>query len=273
MAAREDTAKNLLGELLRLARQQSDYASQADLASALGVERTAVTRAEAGSVTARVLGDILAQCGVTGLAEVAVKGVHRLARRADDPGERVAPWYETAERAVALRYWQPLVVPGIAQTPEYAYEVFRADGRDHDRAVQDADARMARQAVLDRDDPPVVVIVIWEAVLWHQVGSPQVMAGQCAKLLEVGERPGVLVHVLPTALGANAGLGGPVSLASVSGEPDVLLTGGLLEDTVTPDVQQVRTALAIFERVRGVAGNIMDSRTTIEEARESWNSR
>jgi DNA-binding XRE family transcriptional regulator len=276
MAAQEDTtAKALLGEVLRLARQQGPYKTQEALAHAVGVERTTITRSEGDHLpTLQVLADILAQCEVGMVAEAAIRGIWRLAKRADDPAaERVAPWYETVARSHALRYWSPLLVPGISQAPEYAYEIFRADGRDHDRATRDADARMQRQSVLDREDPPIVVMTLWEAVLYHQVGTAEVMAGQLAKLLEVSERPGVLVHIVPNAIGANAGLGGPVSLASVIGEPEVLLTGGLLEDTVTSEVQQVRAALAIFERVRGIAGNVMASRKMIQEALETWSSR
>src|SRR5260221_10923865 len=109
MAAQEDTARNLLGHLLRLARQQSQYQTQNDVAHAVGVERSAITRAEAGSVTAHVLGDILAQCGITGIARVAIEGVHWLARREDDrAAAAVVPWYEVEARAHTLRYWNPL---------------------------------------------------------------------------------------------------------------------------------------------------------------------
>jgi hypothetical protein len=272
MAAPEGiTARELLSELLRLARQQSEHKTQDALARVVGVERTTITRGENGHPpTYPVLGDILAQCGVTGLAEAAVRGTWQLARRGDDPVERVAPWHEAVARAHAVRYWQPVLFPGIRQTREYAYEVYRADGRPHEQAERDADARVERQAVLDQDDPPVMAIMLWEAVLYHQVGTPQVMAGQCARLLEVARRPGVLVHVVRSA---NAGLGGPVSLASVHGEADVLLTGSLLEDTVTSDADQVKRALGIFERCRGIAANAPDTARILTEAQDSWQSR
>ncbi len=113
-----------LGGKPHLARQQSEYASQADLARAVGVERTAITRAEAGSVTAQVLAEILTQCGVTGLAQEAIKGMHRLARRADDPSSAaVEPWYEVEARAHTLRFWQPIVIPGLLQTERYGYSL------------------------------------------------------------------------------------------------------------------------------------------------------
>lgn len=101
-------------------------------------------------------------------------------------------------------------------------------------------------------DPPTVVIVMWEPVLYHQVGTAEVMRGQLTRLLELSERPGVLVHVVPSAFGANAGLGGPVSLAVITGKPDVLLTSSLLEDVVTSDATQAKMASHTFEVVRGV---------------------
>ena len=135
------------------------------------------------------------------------------------------------------------------------------------------DARIERQGVLNRVDPPTVVIVVWEPVLYHQVGTAEVMRVQLSRLLEVSERPGVLVHVLPSAFGANAGLGGPVSLATVVGKPDVLLTSSLLEDVVTSDAAQARTASNTFETVRGVSANIMDTRRIIAEAITAWENR
>jgi hypothetical protein len=44
----------------------------------------------------------------------------------------------------------------------------------------------------------------------------------------------------------------------------------MLEDVVTTDAQQVRSASGIFERVRGRAANIDGSRTIIGEAMERW---
>jgi hypothetical protein len=222
-----------------------------------------------------VLGDTLAACGVTGLAEAAIRGVWHLAKMTeDDAPVKVwfVGWVDAEGKAHTLRYWSPLLMPGIIQSPEYAYEVFRSK-MSHERATEEAAARMRRQVILEREDAPTIIIVLWEATLYHQVGTAEVMRGQLAKLLEVSERPGVLVHVLPSALGANAGLGGPVSIASVTGKPDVLLTSSLIEDVVTSDVAQVRAASSTFEGVRGVSANIMDTRRLISEAIETWESR
>lgn len=183
----------------------------------------------------------------------------------------MAHWYEAEARAHTLRFWQPVILPGLVQTEAYAYEIYQVAGRGHERAKADTEARMARQSILSRPDAPTVVIVLDELVLHRPIGSAQVMAEQCAKLLDLSTNPSVLIHVLPSALGASPGLGGPVSLAtSTSGEPDVLLTGSLLEDMVTTDPQQVRTAGNILERVRGRAASTDDSKTIIEQARGRW---
>jgi DNA-binding XRE family transcriptional regulator len=266
----ETNPAHLLADLLRTARQQEPGRTQEVLASVLGKERSTVGKVEQGRVPAHdVLNDWLTACEVHGLAETAVRGLWQLAKNAEDPtGAAIAPWYDVEARAHTLRFWQPVVVPGILQSERYAYEMYRVGGRSHERALEEVAGRMQRQLTLSRDDAPTVVVVLDQMVLERFIGSAQVMAEQCAKLLELP--PSVLLHVLPSSLGANPGLGGAISLASVAGEPDILLTGSLLEDRVTVDPAQVRAASATFERVRAVSANIMDTADTIRKAQERW---
>jgi transcriptional regulator with XRE-family HTH domain len=275
MAAQyDDNPKSLLGALLRAARQQGPHRTQEALAEAAGIERSGLTRMEAGDRVPHLatLAELLAACEVTGLARTAIEFMWRLARRADDPATaRVAPWYEVEPKAHTLRFWQPIIIPGLLQTEKYAYEMYRAMGRGHDRAKSDTDARMARQAILSRgEDGPTVVVVLDELVLNRPIGTAEVMAEQCARLLTVAENPSVMIHVLPSSLGASPGLGGSVSLASLNGEPDVLLTGSMLEDVVTTEALQVRAASSIFERVRGRAASTDGSKVIIGKAQERW---
>ena len=125
---------------------------------------------------------------------------------------------------------------------------------------------MARQAILERDSPPTVVAIIDELVLAREIGSPEVMAEQCARLLAVSEHSSVIVQVVR---GASAGLGGMLALAEGPRGP-VLLSGSLLEDIVTADVQQVRAAGAIVDAVRGAAMSTSDTRVILGEAHQRW---
>jgi transcriptional regulator with XRE-family HTH domain len=277
-ARSDDDPRKLLGLLLRQARAEAGLTQDA-IARAVNVERTGIARMEGGErlLSHAALGAWLERCAVTGLAEAGVRAMWRAARRYCDGDDPLKVWFVgwvDAERmAHLLRYWNPVLVPGIAQTPEYAYEVFRGGGHTQEQATADVGVRMQRQTVLNRVDPPTVVVVIWEAVLHHQVGTAEIMCAQLTRLLELSERPNVLVHVVPSARGANAGLGGPVSLATATGTADVLLTSCLVENVVTTDEAQVKAAISTFETVRGVAATVMESRRIITEARTLWETR
>ena len=60
-------------------------------------------------------------------------------------------------------------------------------------------ARLARQAILTRDDPPTVWFLVDEAALRRCVGSPEVMAAQLAHLAGVARLPNVTIQVVPTS--------------------------------------------------------------------------
>lgn len=266
--------KALLADLLRAARQQSKYGSQDALARAIGKERSAVSKPEQGErvPAADVLGDILAACEVTGLARQAIEGVARLGRAWDDPATaQIAPFYQTEARAHTLRYWAPVLVPGPFQTAAYAEELFRAMGFDKAKVAESLDRRLRRQEILSRDSTPDITIVLWEpVVLHHQIGSRQVMRDQCARLLEVSELPTVSLHVLPSSIGANPGLGGAINLAATDDAPELLLSDGLVEDSLSQEPSVVHQARTTLSRVRSDALNRIDSRANIREAQETW---
>ena len=131
-------------------------------------------------------------------------------------------------------------------------------------------ARLDRQATLEQPDPPSVVVVLDELALHRLIGTPQVMCEQLERTINLSKRPNVHIHILPTRTGANAGLGGPIHLATGIGTPEVLLVGALIEDQVTADPALVRRASATFDAVRGDALNRTDSRNVLMEALERW---
>jgi transcriptional regulator with XRE-family HTH domain len=272
--ARDEQPRHELGDLLRQARTDARLTQDA-IGHAIGLDRSAAARIESGerSVALTTLGAWLDRCAVTGLAESGVRAMWRVASRrhaGDNPAERVQPWHDQVARASTVRYWSPLLFPGICQTFEYARRVYEAFGHPPAEAESDARARVERQAILDADDAAMIVLMLWEAVLYHEIGGPAVMAAQCARLLELAERPGVVMHVVKHE---SAGLGGTISLASVQGEGDTLLLASILEDTVTSEAAQVRRAQAIFERVRSMAENATESTSIVREARSTWQGR
>ena len=263
----------LLGEHLRRARVASGHRSQDALASTLGTDRSVVTKSETGErpPNVGVLTAWLDACEITGQLRAVLEGLSKLARTREGPVKQwVAPWFETEAKAHTLRYWAPVIVPGLVQTPAYARELFAAMGHDEGKVSELTEVRMGRQAILDRPDLPDVTIALWEPVLHHLIGSPEVMRNQLARLVELSARPRILIHILPGKLGANAGLGGAINLAATGDAAELLLSDGLVEDQLTNDPALVRKASTTFNGVRSDSLPRSDSRNVIMEAMERW---
>jgi hypothetical protein len=274
MAARDELdPRVMLGDLLRLARQQGPHRTQDELSHVIDLERTGISRAESGDrvPTMATLGEWLAACGVSGLPETAIRMMHRLARAMEDPATvEVEPWFDAEVRAHSLKYWAPTILPGITQTEAYARELFNAMRLDAATVEEYLRTRLRRQSILTRADAPDVVIVIWQPVLMHQIGTSEVMRDALARLVEVSQFPTVAVHVLPSSLGANPGLGGAVNLAATDDAAELLLSDALVTDQLSREPAVVRKARATFGAVRADALNRADSRALIQEAQGIW---
>jgi transcriptional regulator with XRE-family HTH domain len=259
------------GAELRRARMTAGFTSQEALAARLGFDRSVVAKAETGErpPTAEVLAGWCAACQLDGdlFGRLAV-----LARQADGP---VPKWFEDwldAEReAHTLRIWSPTLIPGLLQIAEYARALFFAAGADEESADRMVAARLERQTILDRRDPPHVVVVVDESALHRLIGSPAIMADQLTRMAGVSEQLHVSVHVLP-AVGANAGLSGAFDIAGADGTPDTLRMEGV-EDQTTENRALLRKAAIVFDLVRRDALPRVPSRALILEAAEQWKSR
>ncbi|ROO90769.1 hypothetical protein EDD29_8508 [Actinocorallia herbida] len=103
---------------------------------------------------------------------------------------------DAANRILTL---QKEIVPGLLQTADYARELIArhiGDAREADLRLQ---ARMTRQAILLRDKPPALRVVLAEEVLRRPIGGDAAMRRQLEKLLVEGERPNIEIRVIPTA--------------------------------------------------------------------------
>lgn len=143
-------------------------------------------------------------------------------RRWDGPYPRwFLDWVDAEGRASKLWIWQPILVPGLLQTAEYARALFRAwQMADTDEEVEQlVTARLDRQRIFDRARPPSLWVVLDEAVLHRPVGGAKVMGDQLQHLLDMSGRPRVSIQVIPAEVGAHAGLLGGVSIAGFDDDP------------------------------------------------------
>ena len=123
-------------------------------------------------------------------------------RRPAPNGHTVPPWldhYASLEQGAArLQTFEPITLPGLLQTAAYAEAVMRTSWQSlAEDVIRDrVEARLARQAVLDREPEPLELIcVIDESILNRVTGSRQVMADKLAQLAETTRRPTVQLQV------------------------------------------------------------------------------
>jgi transcriptional regulator with XRE-family HTH domain len=272
------TARRELGSELRRLRGER---RAADVASALGWSESKLSRIETAhtGISEGDLDRLLTAYGVRvedrdRLRELSRRGRTRgwwtpYRSSVPDPYDE---YLSLEAEAVGISEWEAQVVPGLLQTTEYARAVIEV-GADVDPGTlqRRLALRMARQAVLTREPPPRLQIIVDEAVLHREVGGRQVLRRQLERLLEDSRRPGLELLVLPFSAGAHAGQTESfmvLEFATGSRSPVVHsegLTGGLFR--VKPaEIEVYRDALSDL-RERALSAE--DSRTVITEREEA----
>jgi transcriptional regulator with XRE-family HTH domain len=271
----ENDPAALLGDELRELRIAAGYRSQDDIAAIAGTDRSVIGKIETGDrpPSAAVLTALLDAYKVSGRLRRVYERLAVVARARGDGPVKVwfAGYLQAESEAHVLRFWAPTILPGLAQTEAYAQALFMAMGMSEEQAREQVATRMGRQSILSRPAPPSVVIVIWEPVLYHLIGTAEVMRDQMQRLLDLSRD--IVVQVVPSRIGANSGLGGSIALAARPGAPEVLLATSMVEDIVTRDPDQVRRASVTFDQVRADALPRGETRASISEALEQWNTR
>jgi len=117
--------------------------------------------------------------------------------------------------AERIETWDPLAVPELAQTPEYARALTRATEPDcaDDEVERRVDLLVCRQREVLDGDGTTVSLLFGEAALRWPVGTPEVMAAQAEHLLGLATRSGFALSVLPLDAGRR-GIGVPFTVLS-----------------------------------------------------------
>ncbi|GAA4240581.1 helix-turn-helix transcriptional regulator [Actinomadura meridiana] len=169
------------------------------------------------------------------------------------------------QKASSMRVFSALLVNGLFQNEEYARAVLGADrSTGLDELVLQ---RMERQAVLLRDPPPFVSFAIDETVLHRMVGGTEVMKGQIEFLLELEQRPNIMLNVVPQSVGYYAGLGGSFTLLNVDGA-DVAYSESAGVGILIEQPDRVPGFALRWELLKGHAHSAAESRAMIRAVLE-----
>jgi transcriptional regulator with XRE-family HTH domain len=198
-----------------------------------------------------------------------------LARRWEGPHPQwFRNWLEAERSAVALRWWEPMLVPGLLQTADYARALFRgwhSAGASEGQIEELVCARMDRQSILERPNPPALWVVLDEAVLHRLIGSRQIMHDQLVHLAEISCCPTITVQIVPAEVGTHAGLLGAFIVADFEGTPSILYAETAVEGQSIERPALVAKAALAFDRLRAEALPRGASRDLIRKvAEERW---
>ncbi|MET9923342.1 MULTISPECIES: helix-turn-helix transcriptional regulator [unclassified Streptomyces] len=215
-----------LGRTLRALRESMGL-KQEDVASRSGGKlngakisriETAVTAASAADVKL-----ILDACGVDD--EETRAGLLRLTREGARRGwwqsyrSVLTPAYEDLisleSEAEQISTWQPVMIPGLLQTADYARRIISATAMGDavaERVTALVEVRLARQSVLTQHDPLNLWAIIGEAALRTRTEDPRLMSDQLGKLLAASTWPNVTIQVLPLSEPPHVGQTGAYSI-------------------------------------------------------------
>jgi transcriptional regulator with XRE-family HTH domain len=183
-------------------------------------------------------------------------------------------WPEKEATATTLRWFEPLLVPGLLQTDMYARALFGTRiGVTEDEIDELVVARLKRQEALTKPNPPTLWVILDEWVLRRPVGGRHVMLEQVNRLIEAAQQPNVVFEVIPADAGAHEGLyGGGFAIADFKEAPSVAYQESAVQGQIVQDPEHVTRLMAKWTTLGTEALPRKASITLLEEAAKSWTS-
>jgi hypothetical protein len=214
-----------LGRRLRQLRDVSGMSVDQVVAERhLGISRAKLFKLEAGKHAVKPQ-DIAVLCARYGVSAKVTSTLQALALATQDAswwhvyGEDAVPeWFslfmDLEPVATMIRQYEAEYVPGLLQTRDYAWAIYRAAQPDAEDAEIErrVTIRMERQKIFNRARPPQLHAVLNEVVLLRTIGDSEVMAAQLAALRTAAQRPEIAIDVLALRAGAHAAMNGSFAI-------------------------------------------------------------
>lgn len=269
-----------LGMELRQLRESMGFTLE-EAGSRLEWSAAKLSRIETAQVRARSrdVADMLDLYGVTqGTRRDGILTLTRESRQRgwwEEYSSAMPDWLESyvgfEAEAAQLRYYEMAVLPGLMQTAGYARAILAAAWEKDDEALveQRVQLRLARQAILDREQPPQIFVIIDQAVLHRNIGGRAIAEEQLRRVAELARHPAITFRVLPFRQEAHTGIGNSFHIfefANKSDLPVVYLehTRGNYWIDDTDDVAAYRRA---FDRAQALCLDTLESAALVDTVR------
>jgi len=259
--------RRLRGELRRMRQEAGE--TQEQVAAAMDWSLSKLIRIEGGSVgiSTNDLKVLLGHYGIVDDDRIAE--LLALAKVASEPSwwskyrevtsSRFLQFIEYEAAAIVRRSFEPLLIPGLLQTEEYARAVIGEWNTQAQKDLLDSlvALRMERQELLKRGGPPPwFFFILNEDVVRRLVGGQDVMRGQIRHLIDLASTPNVTVEIVPFSAGVHRGMQGPFVVLEFpeAEDDDVLYLESPRGDLINrDDLDEILVYRQTFEELRGMS--------------------
>ena len=182
------------------------------------------------------------------------------------------PFVPYEKSARVLRIFEPTLITGLFQTPEYARAVLAKLPHATDDQVENLlAARLARQEILTRDEPPLVYALHDESVLYRPIASADVMHAQLMHVADLATWPNISIQVVPCSAGGHIGLLGAFTVAEMPDLSATVYLENVADGQTIEDSDRVLNVAECFDALRDEALPVGASRDLIlKVAEERW---
>jgi transcriptional regulator with XRE-family HTH domain len=177
------------------------------------------------------------------------------------------------QAAASIKIYHSAVVPGVLQIADYTRAVHRAAiPRLADEVIEErVEERSTRQQLLTGEHPPLVDVMLDEAVLHRPVGGRSAMRDQLDQIISASDYPHVAVQVLPYEIGAHPALESDFTILGFDSEaPSIVYVEGLIGQIYVERQQEVERYQEVFERLHSMALSSKDSNALLRKIRETY---
>jgi transcriptional regulator with XRE-family HTH domain len=237
-----------LGRELRTLRKAAGFTLE-DAGQVINCSASKVSRIETGhrAVTPVEVSALVAVYS----ADVATRDrLLALAEEASEVGWWQSRWMDVASsdqtlialesKAEMIVHFDVTLVPGILQTSEYTRAIMSQTGMVPKEEIEDRMlARLRRNSVLLRPDPPELVAIIDELALRRLIGGRDVVRRQLECLVKESQRPNVTLRVVPNDGPVHSGVDGSFVVVRRSGLSPVIVVESLTSSLFLEDQRDV----------------------------------
>ncbi len=267
-----------VGSELRRLREAAGVTT-AEAADVLQCSVAKISRLENGIVTARII-DVRLLLDRYGDQDREHRAyLEHLARNSNkrgwwqDYGDTIPPYYADfiglESDASHVKTWEPTIVPGLFQTADYARAIMRANPAmiAPDKLDNFISVRLERQSRLDEGTGLRLDAVIWDAALLTTVGDKDTHRAQMRRLLELSERPGISIQILPLEAGEYACMSSSFVLFSFGSEltASTVFVENLTGSQYLEQTDELIGYTLVFDKLRSAALSTAESTQRLDE--------